>query len=275
MIRRSSLKSISLSSLSGAVSITVTVLIGILLSTQVFAQEGIDDIEGLFNKDEQQTPEVKARADEPAAPNGTKAADLKGVSDLGKLSEFDDIAVIQKRYLPKTGRFEAYIAPTLVLNDAFFLNFGGTARINYSFQERYAVELVGAYLFTTKRQVTTGLENRGVTTTSLVTPKSYLGVDFRWTPVYGKMALNDKIVPFDLYFSLGLGATGTLQGASAPSLHLGTGQIFARTKGTAYRWDFSYNGFYAQPDNRTSSSIYSTLFISVGMSFLFPEATYR
>jgi outer membrane beta-barrel protein len=267
MIRRSPLKSITV--------LALTVLAGVFISVQAFAQEGIDDIEGLFNKDEQQTPDVKSRPDEPAAPNGTKAADLKGVSDLGKLSEFDDIAVIQKRYLPKSGRFEAYIAPTLVLNDAFFLNYGGTARINYSFQERYAVEFVGTLLATTKRQVTTGLENRGVITTSLVTPKSYLGLDFRWTPVYGKMAFGQVIVPFDLYFSLGAGVTGTLQSSSAPSIHLGTGQIFARTKGTAYRWDLSYNGFYAQPDTHTSSSLYSTLVISVGMSFLFPEATYR
>lgn len=267
MIRCSSLKTISI--------FVVTVLTGVFLSAHAFAQAGIDDIEGLFNKDEQQTPDVKARAAEAAAPNGTKAADLKGVSDLGKLSEFDDIAVIQKRYLPKTGRFEAYIAPALVLNDAFFLNYGGTGRLSYSFRERYSVEVVGVLLATTKRDVTTGLERRGVTTTSLVTPKSYLGLDFKWTPVYGKMAFNDKIVPFDLYFSFGVGATGTLQGSSAPSLHLGTGQIFARTKSTAYRWDFSYNGFYAQPDNQSSSSLYSTLYISVGMSFLFPEATYR
>ena len=267
MIRRSPLKSISV--------LAVTVLTGVLVSVQAFAQEGIDDIEGLFNKDEQQSPDVKARLDEPAAPNGTKAADLKGVSDLGKLSEFDDIAVIQERYLPKTGRFEAYIAPTMVLNDAFFLNYGGNARISYSFQERYSVEFVGFLLATTKRQVTTGLEARGVTTTSLVTPKSYLGLDFKWTPVYGKMAFNDKIVPFDLYFSLGAGATGTLQGSSEPTLHFGTGQIFARTKNTAYRWDFSWNMFTSQPVGQTSRSYYNTLFISVGMSFLFPEATYR
>jgi outer membrane beta-barrel protein len=272
MIRRIlNLKSIS--------RITVTVLTGVFVSGSAFAQEGLDDIEGLFNKDEQQTPDVKIRSDEPAPPplaNGAKASDIKGVSDLGKLSEFSDIAVIQKRYLPKTGRFEAFIAPTIVLNDAFFINYGLNARIGYSFQERFSVEVLGFLLGTAKRAVTTGLEDRGVTTTSLVTPKSYLGVDFKWTPVYGKMAVADgRIVPFDLYLAAGVGATGTLQGTQEPTLHLGTGQIFARSKGTAYRWDFSWNGFTAQPTTTTSRSFYNTLFISVGMSFLFPEATYR
>lgn len=257
----------------------VTVLAGIFVSLSAFAQEGIDDIEGLFNKDEQQNPEIKARTDDPSAaasPAGPKVQDLKGVADLGKLSEFNDIAVIQKRYLPKTGRFEAYIAPALVLNDAFFLNYGAQARIGYSFQERYAIEFVGLVLATTKRSVTSGLEDRGVFTTSLVTPKNYLGLDFKWSPVYGKMALaSGKIVPFDLYLSIGGGLTGTLQSAQEPTLHLGTGEIFARTKNTAYRWDFSWNVFSAQGSAQTSRGMYNTLFISVGMSFLFPEATYR
>jgi outer membrane beta-barrel protein len=250
----------------------------LLISANAFAQEGIDDIEGLFNKDEQQqnSVDVKVRPDEPSKAQSGAGVEMKGISDLGKLSEFDDIAVIQKRYLPKTGRFEAYIAPTMVLNDAFFLNYGVNARINYSFSERYALEIPIFFLATTTRAVTEGLYKRGVTTTSFVTPKSYYGLDFRWTPVYGKMGFSSgKIVPFDLYFAVGAGLTSTVQGASEPALHLGTGQIFARTKSSAFRWDFSWNMFTAQPNQVSSRSFYNTLFISVGMSFLFPEATYR
>jgi outer membrane beta-barrel protein len=250
----------------------------LLVSSSAFAQEGVDDIEGLFNKDEaqQNSVDVKVRPDEPAKAPVANGQDIKGVSDLGKLSEFDDIAVIQKRYLPKTGRFEAYIAPAVVLNDAFFLNYGLGARINYSFSERYALEIPIFYLATTTRAVTEGLYTRGVTTTSFVTPKSYYGLDFRWTPVYGKMGWsNGTIVPFDLYLAVGAGLTSTTQGASEPTLHLATGQIFARTKGSAFRWDFSWNMFTAQPNQTSSRSFYNTLFISVGMSFLFPEATYR
>lgn len=258
---------------------------------------GGDELEGLFNKDEQQSLEMKPDAATPHQGNanapgttgnnnggnaytGTSSASgpqMKDISDLGKLSDFDDIAVIQKRYQPKTGRFEFYISPTLVLNDAFFLNFGADARLSYSFTERYAVEFTGIYLSTSERGVTQELrDNRGVITTSLVSPHSFYGLDFRYTPVYGKMAFaNEKITPFDLYFSLGLGMTGTNQGSTEPTLHLGTGQTFARTKGTAYRWDFSWNMFTAQPYGQTNRSFYNSLFISVGFSWLFPEATYR
>ena len=261
------------------ISIGIAVLLAVsFVSLSAFAQEGVDDIEGLFNKDEaqQNSVDVKVRPDETAKAPVAPGQEIKGVSDLGKLSDFDDVAVIQKRYLPKTGRFEAYVAPTVVLNDAFFLNYGLNARINYSFSERYALEIPIFYLTTSPRGVTEGLYTRGITTTSFVTPKSYYGLDFRWTPVYGKMGSpSGKITPFDLYFALGGGLTSTTEGSNEPTAHFATGQIFARTKGTAFRWDFSWNVFSAQPNLTTSRSIYNTLFISVGMSFLFPEATYR
>lgn len=281
------------------VALPIALAVALMASTAAFGQES-DDIEGLFNKDEQSTPELPPsgnEAAEAAAPGDldtssssganvkpgsrVKNTEIRDVSDLGKLSEFSDIAVIQRRFLPKTGRFEAFVAPSLVLNDAFFLNYGLTGRLGYSFSERFGVEAVGTYLLTSERGITTDLrEKRAVVTTSLITPKSYLGVDFRWTPVYGKMTwLNQQIVPFDLYFSIGPGMTATNQGANEVSLHFGTGQIFARTKGSAFRWDFSWNVFQATAANAqvgsTDKAIYNTLFLSLGMSFFFPEATYR
>jgi outer membrane beta-barrel protein len=132
---------------------------------------------------------------------------------------------------------------------------------------------------TDEREVTTDLRNkRSVTTTSLITAKSYFGADFKWTPIYGKMAFaNQKIIPFDLYFSGGVGITGTSDSQSAPTLHLGTGQIFAINKSMAFRWDFSWNTFSASTKTgpTTSSSVYNNLYLTVGMSFFYPEATYR
>ncbi len=238
------------------------------------AQEDGEDIENLFNKEEQQAP---VSSEKPAAQD--KKDDIKDVSDLGRLSTFSDVAVIQRRYLPKTGRFEIYAAPSLVLNDAFFINFGVNGRLGYNFTERYGVELVGFGLTTSQRQVTKDLASkRGVETRSLITPKSYYGLDFKYTPIYGKMTNSGaSITPFDLYFSVGAGMTGTNQGGTEPSLHLGTGQIFALSKGMAFRWDFSWNVFSAESNVETSRgrSVYNTLLISAGVSFFFPEAKYR
>jgi outer membrane beta-barrel protein len=245
-----------------------------LMPTRAIAEEGIDEIENMLSKEESQA----APAEEaPAPPKQT--GELRDVSDLAKLSPMSDIAVIQKRFLPKTGRFEAFGALSSVLNDAFFMSFGLNLRLAYYFRERYGIELMALGLTTSERQVTSDLrDKRGVVTTSLVTPKSYFGADFKWTPVYGKMAWRNRtITPFDLYFSFGAGSTSTNQGSNDPTLHFGTGQTFALTKASAFRWDFSWNTYQSKSSSSSSNttSLYNNLFISVGMSYFFPEATYR
>ena len=246
------------------------------------AQEGSEEMENLFGKEEQPAPqpEIKPETQE-AAPPKSKLPDVKEVTDLGKLESFDDVAVIQKRYLPKTKRFELYAAPTIIMNDAFFLNFGLDGRLAYYFSERYGVEAMGRFLTVSERQVTSDLrEKRDVSTSSFVTPKAYYGVDFKWVPVYGKMAWrNKKIAPFDLYISTGLGLTSTNQSRSETTFHMGTGQAFALSKGRTFRWDFSWHAFNGTVKNDKTgvetTSLYHNLFLSFGMSFFFPEATYR
>lgn len=205
--------------------------------------------------------------------------EIKGVSDLSSLSEFKDIAVIQKRFLPKTQRFEAFGGLNGILNDKFFSSIGLNGRLGYSFTERLGIELLVMILATGERDVTKNLrERRGVKTTNFVSPQNYYGVDFRWTPLYGKMGfMNQKITTFDLYFSAGAGMTNTNQGGSEPTIHLGTGQIFAITKSAAFRWDFSWNFYNARSGvaGASQNSLYNNLFLTIGASFFFPEATYR
>jgi len=205
-------------------------------------------------------------------------SDVKNVTDLSKLQPFKDVAVIQKRFLPKSKRFEFYIAPALMLNDAFFFDFGANARLGYYFQERYGIELVYTYLASTARGVTNDLALLDIQTTSFVTPQGYYGVDFKWIPMYGKMTWrNQKITPFDFYFSFGLGVTPTNQSTTPATLHLGTGQEFAHSKAGALRWDFSWF-MYQSTSSVTgggSAALYHNLLFSIGWSFFFPEATYR
>lgn len=250
---------------------------------RVYAQEpakeiGGEDIESLFSQDDVVDPVDLPEAREP------KPSDLKELSDLVKLAPFEDVAVIQKRYLPKTGRFEFFAGPSLILNDPFFLGYGANLRLAYYFREKYGVELVGVLLDVKERGVTTDLkEKRGVKTSAIVSPKNYVGLDFKWVPIYGKMTLsNETIIPFDMYFSLGAGSTGTNQGISETTAHLGTGQIFAMGKATAIRWDLSlnmFNGRYNEEQTNGTfnqkTGFFNNLLMTVGMSFFFPEATYR
>lgn len=201
---------------------------------------------------------------------------LERITDLSQLSPFRDIAVLQRRFLPKTGRVELFLAPSMVMNDAFFLNFGGNVRLGYYFRERYGIEFLGYGLMNTERTVTKDLGKLGVRTQALVTTKNYMGVSFKWSPIYGKSAfLNRLIVPFDFYFSLGGGISGTNIGDNQGTVHIGTGQIFAITQGMAFRWDFSWNFFQADFGDGEGGTQADNVFLSLGVSFFFPGVGYR
>lgn len=208
----------------------------------------------------------------------TRSSDntLSDFSGLTGLAPFEEVSVIQRRYLPKTGRFQLFGGVTTITNDPFFMTFGGVAKAGYFLTEKWGVELNYFALSTSTRATTEDLrENNGVGTENLVYPKSYMGLDLMYVPVYGKMSwFNEKIVPFDMYFSAGYGTTNTQNGENPGTIHLATGQIFAISKSYAFRWDFSWNFFNAKGIGGETGQ-FNNLFLTVGMSWFFPEASYR
>lgn len=257
-------------------------------STALAQQDtGMQEIESMFSNEEnssdvsQPEPEPSSIRQKPAeGPAEGKPADVKEVSDLERLQSFNDIAVISRRFLPKSQRFEAFVGGALNLNDAFFYNFGLQGRLGYYFSERYGVEATATFLTSSEREVTSTLkEKRGVRTEAYVTPSSFYVLDFKWSPIYGKMSWrNQKITPFDHYFTFGLGMTSTNQGGSGNlTYHLGTGQIYAFSKSGGLRWDFSWYSFQAKVNVAGVQSVsnYNNLVFTIGWSWFFPEATYR
>ncbi|MBC7372348.1 MAG: outer membrane beta-barrel domain-containing protein, partial [Bdellovibrionaceae bacterium] len=106
-------------------------------------------------------------------------------------------------------------------------------------------------------------------------PKNYFGLDAKYTPFYGKMSwMNKKIIPFEHYFTAGLGNTTVSTGGSGATFHVGTGQNFALSKRFAVNWDFSMMAYSAKSTDGTVQS-FNDLMLTVGMSFFYPEATYR
>lgn len=201
-----------------------------------------------------------------------KPIDFQG---LGQLAPFAEVSVLQKRFMPKTKRFQLFGGLTLVTNDPFFNVMGAVGKLGFFFNESLGVELNYFGLSTSEAKSTKELkEINGVRTNSLVSTKNFTGVDLVYVPIYGKMTwFNETIIPFDLYMSLGTGLT-TTQSESASTIHLATGQIFALSKSTAFRWDFSWNFFTATGVDEKKST-YNNLFMTVGWSWFFPEANYR
>lgn len=214
----------------------------------------------------------------------------KDLYELQKLEPFEDIAVIQRKYLPKTRRFELFAGGTSILNDAFFTSWGFFLFFNFYFSEPYGVEGHFMFLDTIERNAAKDLRtNMGVIPEqNFVTPVQFQGVSLKWNPIYGKMAyLNEGIIYYDFYFSGGFGLTKTSQDNMEPTLRLGTGQIFSFSKDFALRWDLSlyyykariayrpqnFDGTYG--DERNIIQTQNNLYLAIGFCYFFPEARYR
>ncbi len=197
------------------------------------------------------------------------------ISVLSKLQPFNEISVIQKRYLPKTGRFQLAGALTWVTNDPFFNTYGGSLHFGYFFTELWGVEIDYMSLSSTPTKATNELlQIQGVGTENLVYPKTYLGLNCILAPIYGKMTwLNNRIVPYDFFFTFGGGNLAT-QAENVGALHIGAGQLFSISKRYAFRWDFGWNFFKATGIDNSKGS-FNSLYLNMGFSVFFPEAKYR
>jgi outer membrane beta-barrel protein len=241
------------------------------------------ELEELYDKDDQ-APPVKSKApainSSKAAGEAAKVPEAQNLSDLAKLAPFSDVAVIQRRFLPKTNRFEASLTAFTSLNNPFYSSYGGSLSLAYYLREQWAIEAIGNFSTTAASTVTNNLaSNRLITTNNLVTSNAFYGGALKWNPIYGKMTwLNDSIVPFDLNFSVGGGVTRTTDGQSPGTLHMGSSQVFAITKAMALRWDFTWNFYQANGTNTAGQSVkvnQNDVYLGIGMSFYFPEASYR
>lgn len=246
------------------------------------ADPGLEELYDRFEDQEVRQNQEIRREQTPQPSSQARPKEMSTVSDLSALAPFQDIAIIQRRFLPKTKRFEISGSGAINTNNAFFNNIGVAARLAFYFQEKIGIE--GTYLFlsSSERPITTGLkEDQSISTASLVEPESFYGVNLKWAPLYGKMAwLGEKIVPFDIYFTPGFGVTSTALGKSHTTFNIGVGQLFALTKSSGLRWDLNWNFYQAETiptagSTATSTSNHSDLVLTVGYSFFFPEATYR
>lgn len=221
---------------------------------------------------------IEKRKAPPAAAASTNQESGKDTefSTLGTLAPFTEVSVIQKRYLPKTGRFQLFGGLNMVTNNPFFDTYGLAGRFAYNFTETWGLEASYFSLNTTETKATKELKDfNNVKTENLIYPKSYMGLDVLWFPMYGKFTwFNKKIIPFDMYFSGGYGTTSTQSNENPGTFHIGTGQIFAMSKSLAIRWDFSWHNFSAKALEDEVNN-FNFLFLSVGASFFFPEASYR
>lgn len=250
----------------------------IFTSCNVFAQEDSANIENeelniIQLELEKAQPQKKTLE---STKNETKEQQDGDFTSLGRLAPFSEVSVLQKKFMPKTNRMIFTGGLALGTNEPFFTPLGANLRAGYFFLESLGFELNYFSISTSERDITKDLRNiENIAAESLLYTKNYLGGSLLWSPIYGKMAwFNKKIIPFDLYFSLGTGQTTVSTGEKPSTFHLGTGQIFALSKSSAFRWDLSWN-IYNAKNTDGSTSQFNNLYLTLAGSFFFPEAKYR
>jgi outer membrane beta-barrel protein len=207
-------------------------------------------------------------------------------SDLSKMIPFSEISVIQKKFLPKTNRFQLHIGGNYLSNNPFYDTIGLVGRLAFNFTESIGLEASAMALNRAPKYVTEDLKDiHAVLTSSIVSANSYYGLDLVLIPFYGKITwFDEKIIPYDFYLSLGGGVTGLTDIKDpASTIHIGVGQIYALTKNFVARWDLSANSYQAEVPEVTSagttgkkhSQDFRDVFLGGGISFLFPGAGYR
>ena len=207
-----------------------------------------------------------------------KSLKAKRLSDLVYLSPFSDVSVIQRRFMPKTGRVSFSVLSTFTLSSEFFLNPGIEGHFTYHFLEKHGLELSGYYVFTVERSVLSDLNDHLNVKVSEELPiaNSFFGLTYKWMPVYGKIAFyNNQILAFDTFFNLGFGMSGVKfhKITWEPVMVLGVGQVFAITRNLGLRWDLRWHMIL-----RTQAiklSFLNDILFSIGFSYYYPSAGLR
>jgi outer membrane beta-barrel protein len=275
-----------------------------LLPNMAWAQINADDLEvinleDLYKKEEVKLPQqqiappvtaaetaeattAEVKSEEVVVEQKPEEIKVKELKDLNQLVPFSEISVIQRKYMPKSERLQVYLGAGLTTNTPWFTNYGGKLNISYNFTESFGIELSTLFLSSSPRDVAKEIqEQHNVKADQFVYTKSYYGLDLVWSPIYGKMTFdNTNIINYEMYFSLGAGQSKTNSvEKDVTTAHLGIGQIFSLSKSMAFRWDYGLNVFQATPASaslgQVEKSIYNDLVLTAGLSFFFPEVTYR
>jgi outer membrane beta-barrel protein len=234
----------------------------------------LDQVESEINKNQ---VFVKPQEEKSETPADVKVEKL---SDLSKLQSFSEVSVLQRRFMPKSGRVQLFGGLSTGVNDPWNSSLGGNLRLAYGFTEDWGIELSYYSMNSSASLAAQNLySEHNVNAEDFGTMTGFTGGSVMWTPIYGKMTLlNKRIVPFDMYFTLGAGSTSLSSTNSAlgqkvpPSvtgITLGAGQIFAVTRSLAFRWDLSLDSF------SLPTGTVNNLLLTFGASLYVPEADYR
>lgn len=210
--------------------------------------------------------------------------EFKKVSELELLSTFKNIAVISKKFSPRTRRAELSVQGVFFGNNNYAHSLGLSGHIGWYFTEKIGMEFSAFYLGKVNRPIANSLREINIVPSVLI-PKIFYGAYFKWSFLYGKMSYFKKdILYFDMPLKFGFGLTNAAEEALDTSLNsirqtdingintfsFGVSPTWALNKNFSVRVEALAN-YYKDIGFRGPES----LLISAGLSWFFPEVSYR
>lgn len=220
---------------------------------------------------------------------------FEAIEKVNKLTPFEDIVVIQRKYFRKTLRAELSVFGGLLLSSPLYINTITGAALSFYFLEKHGLEFRSLYSFGFERGISRDLKNNlRFSSKHLVDQtKSALILSYKFIPIYGKMSwMLGKIIPFESYVTVGAGAvqaicaesspsgggigkcklsTGAIDGASSKwdiALSLGAGQSYVINKNFSVKIDL--NWIYYGKLTGLQNQNHSDILISIGGSLFLP-----
>ena len=211
-----------------------------------------------------------------------KKMKAKSLSDLVHLSPFSDVVVLQRRFMPKTGRMSLSSSASFILSSEFFLNPGMEFHWAYHFLEKHGLEASGYYVLSFSRAVTGDFKTIELKADE-VNPiaNAFAGLTYKWMPVYGKITFyNRQILSFDTFVNIGGGVSALSVKNSnkktvwEPTFAMGIGQVFAITRDVGLRWDLRWHLTFRLTSDPVSGLL-NDFPLSIGLIYFYPSAGVR
>ena len=117
-----------------------------------------------------------------------KKLEVKSLSDLQKITPYESISVLQRRYLPKTFRGELSLSVSSILSHTFFYLGGLSAKAGFFLREdhSFGLEAVGLLPPAFKmiaNEIIERPDKKAFFPYGNIFPQFYGGVYYKWSPV--------------------------------------------------------------------------------------------
>jgi outer membrane beta-barrel protein len=205
-----------------------------------------------------------------------KTRQKSSFKEMEKTFYFNDLAVIQKNYMPKTERYQLSVNVASVPSDAFYSTLGLALKGSYHFNENWGAEVFTHIFSSTARDEVSNIASKNlVKVSNLVSLKSFSGFNIYNNFIYGKLSVEDKrVLPFEIYSTFGLGSLMTSKDDSSPSIQIGAGSLFSLDRSGAFRLELTWALYQTQLD-QLNTSIENSTFFAIGYSWFWPHPEYR